>query len=331
MTVASRIILLLVLLSGCGSRGHQEVLESRLRVQEEEMARLQSELNAQSQELAYARKENATLQEKLGETDRSVSFVSAQSRVEKVVIDPMYTGFNPVGKSRTLVLFFAPQDGLGKAVKSPGDVTIQLRRGDQSQDSEPLEQWSMTAQTSLKYWQDGFSKSGYLFQVKPEIDLAGVQEVRISLVFAADKMSIFQAEHVIPVTGSAEAFPGGLSAEAESIVPETKTKLSEPPKVLATMSGSGATVGGVDAAFELDAKPTIQQVSFKQSDPDDQLPEWSLKQPRPIPLGDMPLLVPTGETPALVPHPQSMGKSAAGPKPVMSSDNWTEETTPVWR
>lgn len=313
-------LLAILLLAGCGSRGHQELLESRLRLQEEQLARLEQEVHTHRQELEYARKENETLQEKLSGSDASVSYVSAQIRVEKVVIDPLYTGFNTTGQTRQLVVFFAPQDGLGKAVKLPGDVTIQLWRGDQAVSEDPLEQWYLTAQTSLKYWQNGFLKSGFLFQVTPESDLTGVDQVRLNVVFASDKTRVLQAEQVVMLNGMLEAFPGGLSAGVDEMASAGEAGV----ELAGVVDAASKAMPGLEASATTPTQ-TVQQVSFKTSESEadvGQFPEWAREEPG---------LLPVEEAPVLVPHPQSMGKSAAQPRSVITSDNWTEKTTPVWR
>lgn len=294
-----RLLIVMILLSGCGSRGHQELLESRLRAQEEQLATLQTQLSTNRQELAYARKENQTLQERLDASEPgSTAFVSAQSRVEKIVIDPLYTGLNRVNNKRTLVLFFTPLDGLGKAVKLPGDVTIQLRRADQPESSPPLEQWDLTSQSCIKYWQDGFLKSGFLFQVEPTTELSQIDQISLKLFFATSPSQVLEAKQLVKTNTATESFPGGLSAQAPTPVPKT------------------AVVDWATAESEI-GSAKVEPASHK-TESNTGMPEWAHTS------GD---LKPIEGQPKLEPLPETTREK----KPTVTSDNWTDESTPVWR
>ncbi|WP_459556372.1 hypothetical protein [Lacunimicrobium album] len=294
-----RLLIVMILLPGCGSRGHQELLESRLRAQEEQLAMLETQLSTNLQELAYARKENQTLQERLdASSPGSTAFVSAQSRVEKIVIDPLYTGLNRVNNKRTLVLFFTPQDGLEKPVKLPGDVTIQLRRADQSESSPPLEQWDLTSQSCIKYWQDGFIKSGFLFQVEPTTDLSQMDQISLKLLFATSPSQVLEAKLLVKTNTATESFPGGLSAQTTTPNPKT------------------AVVDSATAESEA-GTAKVEPASFK-TESNSSMPEWAN-----IP-GD---LKPVEGQPRLEPLPETTREK----KPTVTSDNWTDESTPVWR
>src|SRR5579864_7144033 len=103
------------LAAGCASRGQIDVLESRLRQQEDSIAQLQNEVSTSKSQLVAARRESEQLKTQLSEQTRTarVEQLSALGQVEGIALNKLLTG----GLDRD----GAPGDEILSAVVVPTD------------------------------------------------------------------------------------------------------------------------------------------------------------------------------------------------------------------
>lgn len=158
-------------LSGCALRGNPELLEARLRQQEDRFLRLESELQTARSELAASRGESRHLREILaGQRQETLLPEQADSmfRATGIQFNRLLTGGYDRDKEKGDELLSAvvvPHDADGELVKLPG--RIELTAYDLSQNSEQklIGKWEYGVEECRRLWHSGFLGSGYLIRV----------------------------------------------------------------------------------------------------------------------------------------------------------------------
>jgi hypothetical protein len=155
---------------GCASRGQIDILESRLRQQEDSITQLQGQLSTSQSQLQAARRETEDLNAQLAAKTRTarVEQVSALGQVEAIELNKYLTG----GLDRDGIpgddLFSAvivPTDSQGNLVKVPGAVSLTLFDLSLPEPQQRIGRWEYSAQQSESLWHSGFLGSGYLVRV----------------------------------------------------------------------------------------------------------------------------------------------------------------------
>ncbi len=161
----------LALLAGCAGTSKRDVLESRLRHQEDMLSRYQSQLDRAKTELGIARRESASLRTQLAESGSagtSPDEVDASFRVAGVAFSTLMTGGTetddqPGDDGLTVVL--VPQDADGELVKVPGTVEIEAFDLSHPEGAQRIGHWQFDADNSHQYWHNGVIQSGYQFEL----------------------------------------------------------------------------------------------------------------------------------------------------------------------
>ncbi len=183
---------------GCGSRGHQEILESRLRIQEEELGKLRTQLDQQQKELQYAQRENELLNQQLSTQTPLDNYTAERSHLEQIKIDPLYSGLVAGPQGASCVVMLTPVDGFSNAIKVPGDILLEWFDPDSDpQSTPPLDRWSLDASSSLKFWQDGVLKSGFLIQMQPNITDFQQKPVRLQATLTTGPNEKFKTSVIL--------------------------------------------------------------------------------------------------------------------------------------
>ncbi len=160
----------LALLGGCASRGNLEVLESALRVQEDQLADLRQQLSTTNNELQVSQNEISRLREQLagaGQQAHAPEHLENEYKAVGLRFNSYLTsGIDRDGQpgDEKLSVLLYPHDDQGGLVKLPG--TIELRALDLSapEGQQVVGNWTFTPAETKAAWHSGFLAAGFLFE-----------------------------------------------------------------------------------------------------------------------------------------------------------------------
>ncbi len=160
----------LVLAGGCATTGQLDVLESRLRRQEDANNQLQSQLSESQNQLQAARREAVDLRRQLAEGKRiaHAEQVVALGRVEGISLNKYLTGGldrDGVPGDEMFAAFVVPTDADGNVVKAPGSVTVTVLDLSKPDAQQRVGRWEFGPKDSEPLWHSGFFGSGYAVRV----------------------------------------------------------------------------------------------------------------------------------------------------------------------
>lgn len=205
-----RLLLLALSLSalsaaGCFARNRTtDFLQAQLRVQEQSLSDLQTQLDRTVSELQLARREVDGLRTQLAESGQSqlpAEQAAVLLRVSDVKINSMLTsGLNEDGQpgDDRIVVHFAPYDDDGEVVKLPGRIRITAQDPALNEDERTVGTWSFTAEECRKHWVRGFLGSGYQFALelsKPPVHT----DLVVQLTLDTPDGRSFNATHIVRV------------------------------------------------------------------------------------------------------------------------------------
>jgi hypothetical protein len=160
----------LVLAAGCASTGQIEVLESRLRRQEDAASQLQARLTESQNQLQAAKRETVDLQTQLAEGKKiaHAEQVSALGTVEGISLNKYLTGGldrDGVPGDEMLSAVVVPADADGNLVKAPGSVILTVLDLSKPEAQQRVGRWEFGPKDSESLWHSGFLGSGYVVRV----------------------------------------------------------------------------------------------------------------------------------------------------------------------
>jgi outer membrane murein-binding lipoprotein Lpp len=165
------------LAAGCASRGQLDILESRLRQQDDTITQLQNQITTTQSQLQAARRESDDLKTQLADGTRTarVEQVSALGTVEGIELNRFLTGgLDRDGQpgDEALSAVVVPTDSQGNLVKAPGSVSIALFDLSKPEAQQRIGYWEYSSKQSESLWHSGFLGSGYIvrqpWQQKPQ-------------------------------------------------------------------------------------------------------------------------------------------------------------------
>ncbi|MGE0377262.1 MAG: hypothetical protein AB7Q45_17770 [Planctomycetaceae bacterium] len=162
---------LLVALAGCAGTRKHEVLESRLRNQEDMLARYESQLDRTKTELDIARRESASLREQLAATGTPESMrepSEAGLRATGIEFSTLMTGgLNLDGRPGDdgLSVVLIPEGPDGELVRVSGAVEIEAFDLSHPHGAERIGHWRFEPGESERHWHNGVIQSGYQFEL----------------------------------------------------------------------------------------------------------------------------------------------------------------------
>lgn len=214
-------------LSGCLGRTQADLLQARLREQQQILAETQAQLDASAKELKLARKETEGLRHQLAKSG-APGLLPEQSdalvRVSAIRINSMLTaGFDrdDAYGDDSLVVQFTPVDDTGEVVRLPGEVRIRVVDPALPEDSQTVDEWTFSAAESRERWVRGFLGNGYQFTLpwqRPPKNSDLVVHVQLR---PADGRE-FTATHLVKIT------PPVVTADAQQIQPAGAASLRKP-------------------------------------------------------------------------------------------------------
>ena len=146
---------------GCALRGQMDILESRLRQQEDSVNQLQAQLSTAQSQLQAARRESADLRTQLADGTRTarVEQVSALGQVEAIELNRYLTGGldrDGIPGDELLSVLIVPTDSQGNLVKAPGSVSLAVFDLSKPESQQRIGRWDFTPQKSDSLWVSGF-------------------------------------------------------------------------------------------------------------------------------------------------------------------------------
>ena len=161
----------LSLVAGCQGRGHIEILEARLREQEDQAVALRRKVERQHQELLAARRLNESLNQKISQTGAELSptdELERQHGVTSLKINSLLTGgVNRDGQpgDDQVTVVVSPVDHLGKPVQLPGDMQCVLIDPAQPEGEQRLGLWTFDESTLADAWTSSLGSAGYRLEL----------------------------------------------------------------------------------------------------------------------------------------------------------------------
>lgn len=191
--------------AGCFARNRStDYLQAQLRVQEQSLTDLQTQLDKTVSDLQLARREVDSLRTQLADSGHSqlpAEQAAVLLRVSDVKINSMLTsGLNEDGKpgDDRIVVHFAPYDDDGEVVKLPGRIRITAQDPALNEDERTVGTWSFTAEECRKHWVRGFLGSGYQFAL--ELAKTPVHtDLVVQLTLDTPDGRSFNATHIVRV------------------------------------------------------------------------------------------------------------------------------------
>lgn len=220
----------LAMLTGCLGRGQVDLLQARLRAQQQELVAAQSELRSTSDQLALAKREAERLQSQLAAAGQP-GLLPEQSdtlvRVAGIKINPMLTAGldkDEVAGDDTLVVQFAPVDSDGELVKLGGRIEIVAIDPGRTESERPLGRWSFDPEETRTHWTRGFLGAGYQFTLTwPEPPQA--KEIVVHVRLTAPDGRKFEANQLVTIT------PPVVTAAGTRTANRPATEALDPAKI----------------------------------------------------------------------------------------------------
>lgn len=215
---------------GCAARGNVELLESRLRLREDRMVELESNLTSARTELAASRRESNALRTQLagrGDTPILPEQADVLYRANGIRFNKLRTGgINSDDSSGDdlLTAVLVPHDGDGEPVKLPGEIDLQLFEGTDSQTMREIGNWKFDVETSHDHWHRGFLGSGYLFRLPWQKPPQKSQLTLHARLTTADGRR-FNTTQLVNVTPSNASFADSLDKSPQPL----KAKIPQEP------------------------------------------------------------------------------------------------------
>lgn len=162
----------LLLAAGClGARGDIELVEARLRQQQDLADRYARDLLAAERERDAARHEAELLRRQIADGGQAAippELAQSLFQVRGIEFNTLMTG----GRDRdgqpgddVIVAVFVPRDEHGDVVKLPGAIELEALDLNRPDDQRQVGKWTFSTEESRKLWKSGAFNSGYQLEV----------------------------------------------------------------------------------------------------------------------------------------------------------------------
>ena len=171
MRLTFSLLLLALLAGGCAGRRDVDLLEAKLREQEDQVRSLHAQVQQSKSELTAARRLNETLRQQFvrpASHDETFDLDELHFRVTGLKINTLLTGgFDRDGKpgDDQITLFFTAVDDRDRTIQVPGRVECELLDPAQPADQQRLGLWSFDAQKTRAAWVKTLGSFGYRFEL----------------------------------------------------------------------------------------------------------------------------------------------------------------------
>ena len=171
MRLTFPLLLLALLAGGCASRRDVDLLEAKLREQEDQVRALHAQVKQANSELTAARRLNETLKQQYvrpASHDETFDLDELHFRITGLKINTLLTGgFDRDGKpgDDQITLFFTAVDDRDRTIQVPGRVECELLDPTQAADQQRLGSWSFDSQKTRAAWVKTLGSFGYRFEL----------------------------------------------------------------------------------------------------------------------------------------------------------------------
>lgn len=202
--VGQSILFAFAVTAGCVSRGNVELLEARLRDQEDELRRFQAQHRQVQSELNAARRLNESLKQKIqpARHEQIAWLTEQQFQIRDLKVNSLLTGgFDRDGKSGDdqVTLFFAPVDHRDEAIAAVGRLDCELIDPVQPVTRQQLGTWSFNAAQLRSAWQTTLGVAGYRLEL-PWQHPPKSTELQIRLRFHTPQGESFESSAPVRIT-----------------------------------------------------------------------------------------------------------------------------------
>jgi outer membrane murein-binding lipoprotein Lpp len=215
MRLAVRLLLLgLLAATGCASRRNADLLEARLRDQEDQLRSLNAQVDQAKSELTAARRLNDSLKQKLVQPashDETFDLNERQFQAVGLKLNPLLTGgFDRDGKpgDDQVTLVFTPIDRREQPVQVPGHVECELLDLTQPMQPQRIGLWSFNTAKTAASWQKSLGSFGYRFEL-PWQTPPPVSDLELRVRFHSEHGDRFDASAPIRITLPSSALGAG--------------------------------------------------------------------------------------------------------------------------
>jgi hypothetical protein len=312
-------------LSGClGSRGNVELLEARLRQEQDRLLVYERQLAGTQGELQIARQEADILRgqlKDLGERPLPAEYTQSVFEVRGIQFNGLMTG----GRNRdgqpgddVLVAVVTPVDEHGDLVKLAGAIELEALDLTRPEAERVIARWTFSPEELRSNWRSGLFSAGYQFELPwPEPPRSEELLLHGRLVTADGRQ--FDASHTIKVKPAVAMAPP-RKLEAPEITRPIGGSATPGAGNANGPAGRASLSRGAAVADDLKRPPRTEQAiaRAKQAESPDGVPAWAREAPGSDAKG------------------AAAGIRRAGPRPIppdglRTSDNWTDETIPRLR
>jgi len=164
-------LLLILTLYGCGGRGNSDLLEARLRQQEDNIFALQRDLKDSRQALESAQHQTEVMQNQIVDASKGALLpeqTQALYKVTGVKVNNLLTGGvdldNKPGDELWTTLV-TPHDADGETVKLPAEMELELVDLNQTGENRRVGIWTFKSEEVRSHWYSGFAGSGFRFEL----------------------------------------------------------------------------------------------------------------------------------------------------------------------
>jgi hypothetical protein len=182
-----------------------DLLEARLREQEDEIATLRQQVDHSQSELIAARRLNGSLNQQLASEGKPVvpvALAERQFRVTGLKINSLQTGGidrDGVPGDEELIVVITPHDNRGEAVRLPGMVDCVLLDPSLPVEQQQLGVWSFDAQQTHDAWQQVLVGSGYRFELPWQTPPTS-RELELKMEFRSSHGDRFETSGRVTIT-----------------------------------------------------------------------------------------------------------------------------------
>jgi len=317
--------LALLLSAGClGSRGNVELLEAKLRQQQDLADRFQRQLAQTQSELTLAQQDADSLRKQMvdrGEHPLPQEYTQNLFQVAGLQFKPLLTG----GRDRdgqpgddVLIALIAPYDEHGDVVKLPGSLEVEALDMTRPEEERQVAHRVFSPQETKALWKSGFLASGFQCEVPWQQSPASDELLLHARLSTADGRQ-FDATHTIHVQPAEGAeSPRRLATPLEARPVGMRTSARSRDSRAAAVPDGGTAIQPVglesmlESVHEREVRPLPEDAAEENSD---LLPPLVEESPGP------------GEAGAAAPA----GAPRPFPAALETSDVWTDETIPRLR
>jgi len=198
-------LLLILTLYGCGGRGNSDLLEARLRQQEDDIFALQRDLKESHQALETAQHQTEVMQNQIVDASKGALLpeqTQALYKVTGVKVNNLLTGGvdldNKPGDELWTTMV-TPHDADGETVKLPADMELELVDLKQTGENRRVGVWTFSSEEVRSHWHSGFAGSGFRFEL-PWQRQPGSDDLTLVVRMKSQDGRVFNANAPLKIT-----------------------------------------------------------------------------------------------------------------------------------